>query len=286
MIKKGVEKIKFIFLILIFVVQKTSAEVFSYQTQTLPGSPAIDLILDDNYLVLYTLGRSTAQGHLSDDVVKFQDFAWDLNQPLYREIRNLKYGSVEALLQATREEEIQNFINILINSDEYKAVRNQTRSYIESSIDEWNKNLEISTAFIKKYSGFDLNKKIRLYITHPAVGNGRMQNRNKNIISFGAWPTFDNYFTVYVWHEIMHLYMGLDDISHATNQLLTDNDLRVHLNHEALYPLQGHEALKPLMFKLLPWWRAYKKSPTSLNDFVQSGAHQSRSTLSCKKLLL
>lgn len=269
MIESLMFKIKFVLIMFMAFFQQVNAEVIHFETKSMAGAPTLDVILDDDYLIMYALSKSKASGQFSEDVVKFQNYAWDLNQPLYRDIRKVKRNVFE-LVGAAKEEKFKNFIQVLIQSEEYRTIRNQTISYIESAIKEWNNNLETSSIFVTRYSGFNLDRKVTVFITHPAVGNGAIQDQNKSVIAFGAWPTFSNYFTVYVWHEILHTYMNFDDVSHAVNQLLTDNDLRVYLNNDNLYPLVGHDFLKKIMDDLMPQWIEYKKSPTDLNSFVKS----------------
>lgn len=104
----------------------------------------------------------------------------------------------------------------------------------------------------------------------PIPSAGEAQNIQEKILSFGAWPIFNNYFTVYIWHEIVHFHINLDDTSHAVNQLLTDNELRVFLNDDKFFPLRGHQNSKDGMKKSLRNWEQYKKSPTNLNVLVKS----------------
>ena len=88
-------------------------------------------------------------------------------------------------------------------------------------------------------------------------------------IGWGSWGHFQNYTTVYLWHEILHLIMELEDVSHAVNQMATDNELRIRLNKTSYPPLEGHDWLKPIMKKILPKWGDYLQSDMNLLEFVE-----------------
>ena len=62
--------------------------------------------------------------------------------------------------------------------------------------------------------------------------------------------------------------MDDDPTSHAVNQLLTDNQLRIFLNGGNLVPLEGHPELMEIMQHNLERWEEYKKAPTDLSTFV------------------
>ncbi|MBI2019365.1 hypothetical protein HYS95_01690 [Candidatus Daviesbacteria bacterium] len=79
-----------------------------------------------------------------------------------------------------------------------------------------------------------------------------------NDIAWGHAPEWNNYATVYLWHEALHSYLDYTDLSHALIQFVTDNELRVRLNKGDTYPpFVGHKDLFPLMNKLLPNWQSY-----------------------------
>jgi hypothetical protein len=234
-------------------------------------APAVKFIIDDDYLITHVLAKATSShGQFKADLVTFAKLAWRLDQEKVEKLS--EYADCNPLWISRPEflNEFANFLNTLKATPEYAVIKEETINYMKDSVEEWNSNLEKSVAFVTKYSGFSFNFGVTAYITHPGVGNGAMHDRNLKIISFGAVPDFPNYFSVYIWHEIIHTQMPYDDVSHSVNQLLTDNDLRVELGDKSLYPLQGHPALEGTMEKLMPAWQEYKKNPTNLNDFVRS----------------
>ncbi|MEK6628607.1 MAG: hypothetical protein AABY53_08265 [Bdellovibrionota bacterium] len=237
------------------------------------GAPRLNLILNEEYLITHTLVKARSKGKYSEDVVAFQNLAWNMNEAAYRQLRQEGFSSELNAMSSNADflKTYSQFFNLLKNTPEYKLILKEVQDYMSESLYEWDTNLEKSVPFMLKYSGFTFNYDVYTYITHPAVGNGRnwgslMGNKT---ITFGAWPTFANYFTVYIWHEIIHFYMESDEISHAVNQLLTDNQLRIFFNGGTLTPLEGHKDLMNIMEKNLDRWQEYKKSPTDLNLFVK-----------------
>lgn len=236
------------------------------------GAPKLNLILNEEYLITHTLIRSRANGKYAQNVEAFQNLAWSLNEATYRQLRQGGSNSELHAMSSDADflESYSQFFNLLKNTSEYKLILKETQEYMAESLTEWDTNLEKSAPFMLKYSGFTFNYDVYAYITHPAVGNGRSwHNVKSHNLTFGTWPTFENYFTVYIWHEIIHFHMESDKTSHAVNQLLTDNELRVFFNGGAVVPLQGHRDLMDIMEKNLDKWEEYKKSPTDLNSLVK-----------------
>lgn len=255
-------------IIFVFFSVFAKAEDFLLAGEKIAGAPSIKFILSENYLIAYTLAKSSASGRYSEDVVAFQNLAWEKDQSTYKKLMHSEL-SPEQTVTPEFVREFGDFFELLKATPEFAVIRQQTQDYMRTSVSEWNMNLEKSLSYMVRYSGFSFAHKVNAYITHPALGNGRMQNRNLKILSFGAWPTFSNYFTVYIWHEIIHFHMQLDSASHAVNQLLTDNDLRVELNGGPLFPLEGHSELMELMKQFMPLWKEYKNAPSNLNEFVR-----------------
>lgn len=234
------------------------------------GAPRLNLILNEDYLITHTLIKARSRGMYSEDIVAFQNLAWDLDKTMYRQLQKNAASELNAMSSdAAFLETYSKFFSQLKNTPEYKLVLKETQDYIYESLAEWDTNLEKSTSFMLQYSGFNFNYDVYAYITHPAVANGRMLSKKEKKLSFGTWPTFKNYFTVYIWHEIIHFHMEFDETSHAVNQLLTDNQLRVFFNGGTLVPLEGHKQLMDIMEKNLDKWEEYKKSPTDLNSLVK-----------------
>jgi len=232
------------------------------------GSPKdlkIQFIIDEDYLISYTMMRNPV-GMYIEDVNQFKDMIWDLDKKSYNQIRYYENHNPQALSLFVKEQH-KEFVASIKKSKLYENHLRQTQDYIQTSLKEWEKNLPVAYDFMKRITGQEFNNEITVYITHPAVGNGRMWDKKKNIISFGAWPQFDNYFTVYIWHEIMHLYLPLDPEAHAIIQLATDNALREKMNGTTHPPFVGHESLFPLMENILPLWQNYLAKPDGIERF-------------------
>ena len=116
------------------------------------------------------------------------------------------------------------------------------------------RSLTNSTArHVSEITGLNLNKEIKVYVTHPSLRNGRYWGNNK--LSWGHAEDWPNYTVVYLWHEILHSYLGYGDLDHAVIELIADNELRSFLSGKVYPPLLGHENLSKIKNRLLPEWR-------------------------------
>ena len=107
-------------------------------------------------------------------------------------------------------------------------------------------------------TGFDFNKTIVVYIVHSSLPSGKtFIFAEGQPILWGHNDLFENYTTVYLWHEILHTYLGTSQLEHALIQLIADNELRIQLNGGSYPPFEGHAYLLPLMKKVLPLWNEY-----------------------------
>jgi len=84
------------------------------------------------------------------------------------------------------------------------------------------------------------------------------------------WP---NYATVYLWHEILHSYIGYSEKEHAVIELITDEELRIRLNGSKYPPFAGHKYLAKIKQKILPRWKKYLKSKKrNIREFMGKSA--------------
>ena len=80
------------------------------------------------------------------------------------------------------------------------------------------------------------------------------------MIAWGHNEDWPNYATVYLWHEILHSYLGYSEKEHALIELIADEELRIQLNGGKYPPfVVGHKNLEKMKKKLLPQWRKYLK---------------------------
>ena len=228
----------------------------------------VRFFIEPNYLIKHLFHKKSARGPGAQTVQDFRQaafgldsvaaarfLAWDWNDPdEVAEKAELRHGPYLRRVRAL---------------PEFRTVLAETRAYLDAAQAEWNNNLPSSYASMRELVGSDFNEEVRVYITHPAAGNGRNWSDDKSEISFGAEPSFPNYFTVYIWHEILHSHMPSDDLAHAIIQLATDCGLKEQFNGSACPPYEGHESLFPLMESLQEDWRAYRARPDGLRKFYQ-----------------
>ena len=238
--------------------------------QVVKGAPRIKLVLNEFYFIAYMLTKLPLDKVKEPHIKNFLMLAEKTDENAFKDFQAYRNALSTYVFEDAILKSYGPYFEKLKKSEDYKILLAETKAYIKSSREEWDKNLSSSSEYMTKYSGFNFGENVDVYITHPYLGNGRGWKNGQNKICFGALPTFDNYFTVYIWHEILHLHMEYDNVSHSVNQLLTDNDLRMYLNKEATVgKFEGHPELLELMKLIEPEWVQYKKSPTNLNSFVK-----------------
>lgn len=206
----------------------------------------VNFLIDKNYLLVHTLSgkdKFSSDDH-KEDVVAFQNLAWRKSEKNY----NL-------LINGTSWEKTEKYLMTLIKSAAFKFLLKQTQDYLIFCKKQWDTNYSVSSQIVQSLTGFDLNKEIKVYITHPSLKNGVYFG--DNAIGWGHHEDFPNYTTVYLWHEILHSYLGYSDLDHSLVQFITDEELRTKLNGGSYPPFVGHEELNPLMEKILPYWKRY-----------------------------
>jgi len=247
-------------------------EVNQNRTPSFTSIPQLDFILEENYLIVYTLQRGSADGKNFSTALDFQNYAWALNKAKYREQKKYDNSELDNLHTKKFRDNFDTYFEELKNSIQYKKLYKETVEYKNDCAKEWNKNLNKSFELMKKITKlhFQFPKSVKIYITHPAVSNGSALDRKNFKIAWGDWGHFPNYSTVYLWHEILHSFMDIDDVSHAVIQMATDNELRARLNNTTFPPFVGHESLKPLMDKIYSKWKTYLNSEMNLIDFAKT----------------
>ena len=151
-------------------------------------------------------------------------------------------------------------------SKEFKQLRKETEQHLLQVSKQWDLNKKFTLSFIQEVTGITLpNKTITVFITHPKLANGRALITH-NAILWGHEEDWKNYHTVYLCHELMHILtkekQGNEKIMHSLTELITDNELRIRLNHTEDYfneggHLVGHKDLQELEQKILPIWQDY-----------------------------
>lgn len=215
--------------------------------------------INNYHLISHTLAsmdesRFSSSEH-KEDIVAFQNYAWGESERYYDfiagRVRPEQFFATGGTLK-----EIGGFLSKIEQSNEFGKIRQQTEVYLAKVKAEWKKNYPQTSQAIQEITGLDLNKDITVNVTHPSLRNGAYLGNN--IIGWGHTPEWNNYNTVYLWHEVLHSYLDYTDLSHTLIQLITDNELRIRLNQRESYPpFVGHDNLFPLMARALPLWQSY-----------------------------
>lgn len=219
--------------------------------------------IDDNYLVAHTL-KSLDQGRFSSDrykttVSRFGKYTKDSHPEVHKTMNDLDYPEM-VLYQPKLFEPIERDLEDLRKTAQSKRVRSQVEKYVDFLESQWERNRTKSTGIVQELTGFDFtDDEFTILVTHPSLKNGRYLGQKK--IALGHNEDWKNYSTVYLWHEILHQYLGHDDLNHAIIQLITDNELRIRFNGGEYPPFAGHENLFELMEQLMPAWRDHLQSP-------------------------
>jgi hypothetical protein len=212
--------------------------------------------IDHQYLVVHTLvssNRFSSKEH-RDDIIAFQNYAREISQHCYNFLARRRSPAV--FFASGSGEALSHYVTQLEESRVFGVIREQTEAYFAFVQAQWEHNSPLTSQAIYEMTGFNLQKTMVVRLTHPSLRSGRYLGNET--VARGHHEDWPNYATVYLWHEILHSYFALDDLSHALIQLITDNELRVQLNHEMTYPpFVGHAALFPFMDNMLPSWRTY-----------------------------
>jgi hypothetical protein len=234
----------------------------------------INLILKINkdYLIYHTLQILIYKNIFSSkkykkDIRNFQKYGEKLNGKMFR----LLIGGVcpyDFESKILFKESLKTYFDKLKQSKYFQKIYQQTENYLKFCQNQWNKNLVKTTQLMFEITGIDFekeNKTFEVYLTHPSLKEGHsffyLTNEiNRNVIAFGHNEDWPNYFTVYMWHEILHFYWLKpkdENLSHAIIELATDNELRIRLNGGKYPPFVGHEELEKIRRKIYPYWKKY-----------------------------
>lgn len=215
--------------------------------------------IDNHHLISHTLA-SIGESQFSssehrEDIVAFKNYAWGQSERCYGFVAG-RIPAQQFFASGGTMEEITRFLAEVEQSGEFGKIRQQTEAYLVDIQEEWDRNYPQASQAVREMTGLDLNKELTINVTHPSLKNG--QYLGNNTIAWGHTAEWNNYNTVYLWHELLHSYFDYTDLSHSLVQLVADNELRTRLNPGETYPpFVGHEDLFPLMDNVLPHWRAY-----------------------------
>ncbi|MDI6820853.1 MAG: hypothetical protein QMD65_01600 [Patescibacteria group bacterium] len=231
----------------------------------------LNFLINNDVLIIHTLSsmenhRFSSTKH-KKDIVSFQNYAWRKSKSCYQLLvgrlssEEIKNKNIQQICK-----KLPKFLKELEKSKQYRKILSQTKKYLNFCKNQWENNYHITSKYIKKFTGFKLNKKIDVFITHPSLKNG--SNRNSNLIEWGHHEDWPNYTTVYLWNEILQFYIGRSDVEHAIVELIADEELRVRLNGGKYPPFVGHKWLEKYKKKILPCWKKYLKvEKHNINEF-------------------
>lgn len=211
----------------------------------------------EDYLVLHTLSAANDNRFIPNidkqSVINFQNFVWNTSKEMYELLtsRSNPFNNLDNC--GTK---LESFLAEIKSSNELSEVIKQTQESLLLVKKEWEDNFNKSYKIIKEITGINFREAIfTVFLTHPSLQNGYYAG--KSSICWSYRNDFENYNTVYLWHEILHSKFKIDELSHTLIQLVTDNELRIRLNGGTYPPFEGHQELFHLMEKLLPEWDVY-----------------------------
>ncbi|MDR3582151.1 MAG: hypothetical protein P4L67_02655 [Candidatus Pacebacteria bacterium] len=199
-----------------------------------------------------------------------------MNKQLYRVLsQNLEPlvidgGLARGLPRATAD--LKESLSSIYKTNDFKKVFHETERYASTIEEQWNRNYIDSVRHlgdITKLDILEIDRKIRIFISHPCLPRGRSY-AEENAIAWSHPDEWKNYAVVYLWHEIMHHVTAntrsAPHLMHSLIELSCDNELRIRLNGGGKYfeedgiPL-GHKYLVDLNKKILPDWKKYLRDP-------------------------
>lgn len=239
----------------------------------------LNFIIEPNYFIAHTLAGmeafSSDEGRA--DVVAFQNYAWSVSEELYNLLARPKpteqlivaSGSLRSYWERFDWKVLDAYITTLTHSSEYTKIYEQAQEYLSFCKKQWKDNFPRTSLIIKELTGLELEDTFTIYITHPSQRNGTSFGDHK--IGWGHHEDWPHYAVVYLWHEILHTYIGANDLEHAVIQLISDEELRVRLNGGMYPPFVGHGYLMPTTEKILPAWKRYlQQEERDIHQFIAS----------------
>lgn len=228
--------------------------------------PRLSFVLDVNYVFAHILKTGVPlgrEGKPIHDIEALHITAYNISPDCYSLLSAYpdpkhwlgdKWKSQKAI-------NLAKYLHNLIVHPSGAVVLRTVQNHIRKCEEEWRENLEPSYAFIKKVTSVtDFSTPHKVFITHPAIKNGR--NWGGGVISWGGETSMKNRTTIYLWHELLHSYFGKTIIDHALIELIANEELRTFLNGGTYPPFTGHAHLESVKNRLLPEWRIFLREPT------------------------
>lgn len=233
----------------------------------------LEFLVDEDFLLTHTLFRDIVPPHCythsqtglrrkGEQLIEEKD-----GNKISEENVGVNLRLFSEMLTESLSPQAQEIANRLKQTPDYRAIFEHTRRFKWELESFWQASYDRTLGIMQEITGLDFaDDQFKVYsVSVPDgkyMGNGR--------IVFGPLKErFSNFQVVGLWREIMHGKMKAgskdiphcDDIEHSVIQLATDNELRVLLNGNGMYPpFEGHERYAPLMKKMLPHWYMYLAS--------------------------
>ena len=210
----------------------------------------------------------------------------DFTNGIWEESKEIFYflgGYAEYRLYPRKEKDIEKLVkkamevfNQLRETKEFRRLIAETKEYQQFIENQWERNKKDALKILEELSELELpGKTITVFVTHPNLKNGFAMPQY-NTIGWGHSEDWENYSTIYLCHEIMHLLTKNTNIMHALIQLMTDNELRIRLNKKGRYftykKIVQKEKMPPyfkelwqLEKKIYPYWEEYLKDKKGRN---------------------
>lgn len=220
----------------------------------------LQFTVNENFLIYRILLAEEAE---DENIIALQNKAWDFSEHLY----NLAIGrpAPSEMHDVQEFQQIPKFFEFLKNTSEYKTIQEKTEVHKQECEQTWNASQAISTRIVKELTGYDLSSTFSVSVVHPALGEGRYLGNGE--IVWGHDELWKNYAVVYLWHEVLHEYLGYSERRHAVIQLIADNELRRRLGGPEYPPFAGHPDLFPIMDEQLLHWQEYLHQKPKARDF-------------------
>lgn len=214
----------------------------------------VKFILDKNYLVKLCI-RSFQDGKFNKKATQYNKELIINFNTIAKEKSEDKYNTIYKKWNADKyDETVSEYLNTLIQLDIFQDIINETNNTIPLLIEEWNRNYEVLKEYINSL-GINLKSEFRVYVNHPIFLEG--QYWGDGIIIWSYRNDFPNYNSIYIWHEILHEFLGKSEIEHALIELIADNEMRRLLNNIDYPPFIGHKDLNELKSKINPKFQSF-----------------------------
>jgi hypothetical protein len=240
----------------------------------------LNFSINPTYLAFYTLVQCERSRFISShgrqDVVKFQNRAWEIDRDAYEFLR---WRSVEDIIVNRRLSSLavraQKLLDEVAVDPAFVPLLLQTKEAQQMVEQEWAADYELSYAMMCQLTGVALQGDFNVMITHPSQINGHNNHGTICVTYRDSYPHFN---TIYLWHELMHIFIPASDtggdwehVEHSIIELLTDDQLRVAFNGGSYPPFTGHEYLRPTKERLMPTWQEYLQQPDrQIKAFINS----------------